>query len=115
MQIQILTFDGPRSAEVVAAANRAGRDRIAPLIESHPELRDRLLGGLRGLGPDGAECVVVLARDGEALDALQRVVMSSELLPDEDPALLTEPDRVDRYAASHVFGPLADMLAGADR
>jgi hypothetical protein len=115
MQIQVLTFNGPRSAEVVEAANRAGRDRIAPLVQSHPELRGRLLGGFRGLGPDGSECVVILAHDGDALDAMERVVMSSELLPDEDPALLSGPDRVERYTSENVFGQLADLLAGAAR
>jgi hypothetical protein len=115
MHVQIMLFDGPRSAEAVEASTRASRERVAPLIESDPELRTRLLGAFHGLGPDGAECVVVLAHDASALDALQRLVMTSELLPGEDPALLSGPSRVDRFAASDVFGPLAGLLTGADR
>jgi hypothetical protein len=112
MYVQIMTFDGPRSAALVAASRRAARERIAPLIEADPELRTGLLGGLRAVGPDGAECVVELARDASALDTLAQVVMSSELLPGEDPALLPGPSRVDRYVISDVFGPLSELLAG---
>jgi hypothetical protein len=114
MHVQIMQFDGPRSDAVVQAAQYAGRERIAPLVSAHPELRDRLLGGLRAVGPDGTECIVVLARDEAALDRLGEVVMASELLPGEDPALLTGPDRVLRYRSTDAFGPLAGMLAEAD-
>ncbi|HEY9493432.1 MAG TPA: hypothetical protein VIR15_01150 [Intrasporangium sp.] len=112
MHIQIISFDGPRSSEVVEASSRAGRDRIAPLIEADPDLRAQLLGGFRGVGPDGAECVVILARDAAALDSLERLVVTSELLPGEDPTLLHRPSRVDRYDTSESFGHLAELLAG---
>ena len=115
MHVQIMLFDGPRSDAAVRAADRAGRERIAPLVASHPDLRGRLLGGVRAVGPDGAECVVVLAHDEEALELLDQVVMTSELLPGEDPRLLTGPDRVHRYTQSDVFGPLADLLTEAAR
>ena len=113
MYVQIMTFDGPRSAALVEASQRAGRERIAPLIEADPELRTGLLGSFRAVGPDGAECVVQLARDASVLDTLGKVVMSSELLPGEDPALLPGPSRVDRYVVSDVSGPLSELLAGA--
>ena len=115
MHVQIMLFDGPRSDAAVQASERAGRERIDPLVASHPDLRHRLLGGVRAVGPDGAECVVVLADDEDALDTLERLVMTSELLPGEDPALLTGPDRVHRYSSTHLFGPLADLLAKAAR
>ncbi|MCW0211774.1 MAG: hypothetical protein OJJ54_00280 [Pseudonocardia sp.] len=115
MYLQIITFDGPRSAAVVEAARRAGRERIAPLVEANPELRAGLLGGFRAVGPDGAECVVQLARDAAALDTLEQVVMSSELLPGEDPALLSGPSRAERYVVSDAFGPLSELVAGAER
>jgi hypothetical protein len=115
MNVEIMTFDGPRSGDALEASQRAGRERIAPLIAANPELRTRLIGGFRGLGPDCAECVVVLAHDASALDELERVVTTSELLPGEDPALLPGPSRVDRYVASDVFGWLSKMLAGAER
>ncbi|MDN5797650.1 MAG: hypothetical protein L0H79_18155 [Intrasporangium sp.] len=115
MHVQLVWFDGPRSDEAVEASRRAGSERLMPLIESHPDLRTGLLGGVRAVGPDGAECAVVLARDAAALDTLESLVMSSELLPGEDPAMLTGPDRVARYVASDVFGRLADLVTGAER
>lgn len=115
MYLQLIRFDGPRDAELVEASRRAGEDRVGPLILSDPGLRDRLLGGVRAVGPDGTEMVVVLAADEAALDDLGRIVMSSELLPGEDPALLPGPDHVERFANVDVFGPLASMPAGAGR
>lgn len=115
MHLQMMLFDGPRSEALVQASHHAGRERIAPLITAHPELRDRLLGGVRAVGPDGAECVLVFARDEAALDTLGRIVMTSELLPGEDRTLLTGPDRVHRYETSDVFGPLADVFAQPTR
>jgi hypothetical protein len=113
--MQIMLFDGPRSDAAVQASARAGRERIDPLVESHPDLRHRLLGGIRAVGPDGAECVVVLAEDQDAIDTLDRVVMTSELLPGEDPALLPGPDRVQLYTSTDLFGRLADVLPEAVR
>lgn len=110
MHVQIMMFDGPRSEAQVKASERAGLERIDPLVGSHPELRERLVGGIRCTAPDGAECVVVLARDEGALDLLGRVVMTSELLPGEDPALLTGPDRVLRFTSTDPFGPFGDAL-----
>ena len=115
MHVQIMLFDGPRSDAAVQASDRAGRERIEPLVASHPDLRHRLLGGLRAVGPDGAECVVVIAENEDALDTPQRIVLTSELLPGEDPDLLPGPDRVLRYSSTDVFGPLADVLAEAQR
>ncbi len=112
MQIQIVTFHGPRGPEALAASRRAGEERIAPLIAAHPTLREALLGGVRAVGPDGAEVVVEFARDASALDELSHLVMTSELLPGEDPALLPGPDRVERYSVADLFGPLADKLGG---
>jgi hypothetical protein len=112
MDVQIMTFDGPRSDEVVAASQRAGRERILPLIEANPDLRAGLLGGLRCVGPQGVEFLVVLARDPSALELLQQVVMTSELLPGEDPALLSGPSRVDRCVTTDVFGALSQLASG---
>lgn len=115
MHVQIMLWNGPRSDDAVRASERAGRERIAPLVAAHPTLRDRLLGGLRAVGPDGAECVIEIAHDGAALDMLGQLVMTSELLPGENPALLTGPDRIERYVSTGVFGPLADILSGTAR
>lgn len=115
MHVQIMLWEGPRSAAAVEASARAGRERIAPLIDAHPELRERLLGGFRAVGSDGVELVVELARDEAALDELGRLVMTSELVPGEDPALLRGPDRIQRYSSSDAFGRLADLLAEVAR
>jgi hypothetical protein len=111
MYVQIMMFEGPRSPELVEASQRAGRERISPLIASHPDLRHRLVGGFRAVGEDGAECVVSLAQDAEAFRDLGELVMSSELLPGENPELLPGPDRIQQFELSDTFGTLADLLA----
>jgi hypothetical protein len=110
MFIQITTFDGPRGRDLVEASERAGRDRVAPLVEANPRLRQGLIGGLRALAPDGAECFVALAHDAESLDLLGQVVMTSELLPGEDPALLPGPDGSTRYEVAGLVGRLGQLL-----
>lgn len=110
MFVQITSFDGPRGRDLIEASERAGRDRIAPLVEANPRLREGLFGGFRALAPDGAECFVTLARDAESLDLLGQVVMTSELLPGEDPALLPGPDRVVRYEVDVLVGRLGHLL-----
>ena len=64
--------------------------------------------GLSGLvatyvlrGPDLGSVVITLATSLEALDATARAVMSTELMPGEDPALLPGPDRIEIH---HVTG-----------
>jgi hypothetical protein len=108
--IQITTFDGPRDRDLVEASERAGRDRIAPLVEANPRLREGMIGGFRALAPDGGECFVALARDAESLDLLAQVVMTSELLPGEDPALLPGPNGSARYEVAGFVGRLGQLL-----
>lgn len=97
MYAQLTYFDGPRSAELVAANEHAGRDRIMPAMSAHPQLRDELVAVYNLRQPDGGEVVVVITRTEEALHIGQQVITSLELLPDEDPALLPGPDRVEIY------------------
>jgi hypothetical protein len=53
-------------------------------------------------------------QSAEGLDLVQELVMSSELLPGEDPALLPGPDRVDVYTVTEMMGSLASVSnAGA--
>lgn len=106
MYLQIVTFAGPRNDALVAASQRAGRERIAPLIAADPTLAAGLLGGFRAVGPDGHEVVVTLATNEETLNTLGRVIMGSELLDGEDPALLPGPTSVERYPVEDVFGSL---------
>lgn len=91
---QVTWFDGPRSAAQVEAMNRAGEERIGPVLEqvpgfvttyvlTHPE--------------DSGAVLVSLATSTDALEAMTDAVFSTPLLPGEDPALLTGPDRVEVY------------------
>jgi hypothetical protein len=89
-----LWFDGPMSPARIAAARFGYRERIAPLLDTLPGLvRSLVLRRDR----DGASCVVSLAVDLPALESGGAAVNSSPLLPGEDPALLTGPDRVEAH------------------
>jgi hypothetical protein len=87
---QLTVFDGPRSRAQADAADRAGRERLWPAVQDLP--------GLVGVhvlrDADNGVVVVTLATSVEVLEAGQRAVLTTELLPGEDPALLGEPDRV---------------------
>ncbi len=95
MYAQLTYFDGPRSAELVAASERAGRERITPAIEGDEQLRDQLVAVLVCRHDDGGEVVVSVMKTREAIDRAVEVIMSTDLLPGEDPALLSDPDRVE--------------------
>jgi hypothetical protein len=97
MYAQVTFFDGPRSAELVQANERAGRERITPAVEADPALRDELVSLHVLRGPDGAELVMGITRTRAGLDRVQEVLGATELLPGEDPALLPGPDRVEIY------------------
>jgi hypothetical protein len=105
MIAQIVYFDGPRSPEFIAAFERAGRERIMPALSADDEAR----AGHRGtfiLGrPDGTQIVVVLADSAATLDRGEAVLTATSLLPGEDPALLTGPDRVERYDVVAAYDP----------
>lgn len=97
MYAQATFFDGPRSPEVVAAAEHAGRHRLQPAVEADPQMRDELVSLLVLRKSDGAEVVIAVTRTEAGINRAREVIMNTELLPDEDPALLSEPDRVEIY------------------
>ena len=97
MFAQLTYFDGPRSPELIAAAKRANLERIEPAILARPDLRDDLVAAYVLCRPDGGESTLVIVEHEDTLDKAFEVVMSTELLPGEDPALLAGPDRVERY------------------
>jgi hypothetical protein len=84
-------FDGPLSPARVDAARFAGNERIAP------ELR-KVAGLVRVLvlwhPTERRMAVLHLATSTEALKAVAAAVMSTKLLPGEDPDLLPGPDRI---------------------
>lgn len=97
MIAQIAYFDGPRSPEVIAASQRAGRERITPAVSADVEVRAGHRGTFVLLQPDGTQLVIVLADSAATLDRGGAVIAAAPLLPGEDPALLTGPDRFERY------------------
>jgi hypothetical protein len=78
----------------MAAHDRAGPERIKPLVEQLPSVV--VTYSLRTLQGDTA-LELVLCTSIEAIEAGNRAINSMELLPEEDPGLLTGPDRVEIY------------------
>lgn len=101
MHAQIIYFDGPRSPELVAASARAGRDRIEPALAADGRFRAEHVATFVLRQPDGAEAVMVVTRSEAGLDLVREIAFGTSLLPGEDPALLTGPDRVERWAVAH--------------
>lgn len=93
MHAQLTYFDGPRTPEQLAAADFADRERVMPALS-------KLGHSLRAYQlrrDDGAEIVVVIADSEQALLDAQKAIMSTGLLPGENPALLPGPDRIELY------------------
>lgn len=101
MFAQLVVFDGPRSPELVAATDRAGRERIMPLVSSDPQIRAAHRGTFVLRRPDGGQIELILSDTRDALERAARLINESPLLPDEDPALLRGPDRVEVYDVVH--------------
>ncbi|MEV4510694.1 hypothetical protein AB0K00_17200 [Dactylosporangium sp. NPDC049525] len=84
-------FDGPLSPARVEAARFAGTERIGPALRE-------VAGVVRLLvlwhPTERRMAVLHLAVSPAALHAISRTVVSSQLLPGEDPELLPGPDRV---------------------
>lgn len=87
---QVVYFDGPRPQSQADAIDRANRDRIAPAVRDIPGN----LGAFAGRNPDGSSVVVALTTSLQAIEDSQTAIMSTHLLPGEDPALLTGPDSI---------------------
>jgi hypothetical protein len=93
----VTEFDGPRDAAQVAADRRSGRERVWPAAAQV----EGTCGAVALRGGDGAMVVVAFAESQAALEAASRAILSTPLLPGEDPALLRGPDR---YTACSVVG-----------
>lgn len=100
---QLTVFDGPRSRAHAEAAELAGRRRLWPAVQDLPGLV-----GVHALrDADNGVVVISLATTVEVLEAGQRAVLGTELLPEEDPALLGEPDRVEIHRVVDARLPVA--------
>ena len=93
MYAQLTHFDGPRTPEQLAAADFGGRERIMPALAKLGE-PIRLYQLRRD---DGAEIILLIAESREVLLECQQAVIGTSLLPGEDPALLTGPDRIELF------------------
>lgn len=112
MFAQLVIFDGPRSPELVAAQDRARRERIMPLVSADPQVRAAHRGTYVLRRADGGQAVLVLSDTIEAIERGQKLITTSELLPGEDPALLRGPDHVDIYEVVHAVGSHFAALGG---
>jgi hypothetical protein len=112
MFAQIMTFNGPRSAELVAAADRTSSERLGPIMMAHPRVQEQFAALVTLRQPDGAELRILFMRDPAGFDLVRDLVLSSELLPGEDPALLPGPDGVDRYRVVEMIGSLEPIAVG---
>jgi hypothetical protein len=98
---QLTYFDAPRSPEWSEAFLRAGQERIWPAVRDLP-------GTVRALtlvADSGAHLQVGLVTGVDVVEQLQDRIMSTSLLPWEDPALLTGPDRVALHRVAAVRLP----------
>jgi hypothetical protein len=102
--MQVVEFSGPRSEEWVAAEQRAATDRLAPATMSI----DGIVSVTRMRAADNAYIVVVLAESMDAFDVALQAIMSTELLPGEDPELLGGPDRISFYRLVHADLPITE-------
>jgi hypothetical protein len=84
-------FDGPLSPARVEAAHFAGTERLAPVLRTVPGLVRALV---LWQPTERRMAVLHLATSVPALEAVGEAVMSTELLPGEDPELLPGPDRI---------------------
>lgn len=100
MHAQLVIFDGPQSPELLAAADFADSRRIRPLIETSSRIRDDIVARYDLRQPNGGRAILVVTGSETTLDAITELIMTSELLPGEDPALLPGPSRAERYTVA---------------
>ena len=102
--MNVVEFSGPRSEEWVAAEQRAATDRLGPATMGI----DGIVSVTRMRAADNAYMVVILAESVDAFDAAAQAIMSTKLLPGEDPALLGGPDRISFYRLVHADLPITE-------
>jgi hypothetical protein len=111
MYAQLTYFDGPRTPEQQAAEDFAGQERLLPAITRlGQEFRVYRLRR-----DDGSTVVISIAGSQQALLDAQKAIMSTELLPGEDPSLLPGPDRIELYPVLEVHDIAAASENGSER
>jgi hypothetical protein len=98
--LQMTTFAG-RGADWCAAFDRSAEERLWPAVRDLPGL----VGVLVGAAPGGGRVAVTLADSVESLQAGAAAILSTELLPWEDPAHLTGPDELAVLRLLHADVP----------
>jgi hypothetical protein len=88
---QLVWLNGDGDARRADSAIRAGRERIAPAIRDV----EGVVGTYVLRAADSRMVVVTLVTGVETPEVLRRAILGTELLPWEDPAQLTDPDRID--------------------
>jgi len=99
MYAQLTYFDGPRTPEQQAAEDFAGAERVVPAIRQLGQ-PFRIYQLRRD---DGSTVIISIADSQQTLLDAQKAIMSTELLPGEDPALLSGPDRIELYPVLGVY------------
>lgn len=104
----VAAFDGPFSDAGRAAMDRIHRRHVIPAVRALPGtvrllfLWDRLSRSMRGLQ---------LATDAAPLDAAAAAVDATDPAAGEDPALVSPPDRMERWEVGGADLPLTDASA----
>jgi hypothetical protein len=88
---QVVACNGAGDPDRADAAIRAGRERIAPAVRDV----EGIVANYVLRAEDHSLVVLTLATGVETIDVLRRTVLTTELLPWEDPAQLAGPDRID--------------------
>ena len=88
---QLVWINGTGDPDLADSAIRAGRERIAPATRDV----EGVVGTWVLRSQDHRMVVVTLVTSVETPEALRRAILGTELLPWEDPAQLTDPDRID--------------------
>jgi hypothetical protein len=101
--MQVVEFSGPRTQEWVAAEQRAATDRLGPATDGI----EGIVSVIRMRAADNAYIVIVLAESMDVFDVASQAIMSTDLLPGEDPELLGGPDRIGFYRLVHADLPIA--------
>lgn len=101
--VQLTTFTG-RSDEWLAAYDRANAERVWPAVRAVPGTVEAVVGSA-----PGGRFVAGLAESVESLQAALAALMTTELLPWENPEHLTGPDSGQLLRLVH-----ADLPVGAD-